>query len=165
MTNLAIAPATGPARRRPTLTIDLEAVASNTRFFAARATNGLMAVVKADGFGHGAGAVARTALSSGAERLGVTSLDEALALRSDGLVAPILSWLNPVDADWAAAVAQDVEVAVPSVEHLEAIARTAPGSQSTCSSTRGSRATERRLLTGPPCASRPAARSGSTGSG
>ena len=113
---------------RPTLTIDLEAVAANTRVFAARATNGLMAVVKADGFGHGATAVARTALSAGAERLGVTSLDEAFALRSDGLVAPILSWLNPVDADWPTAVARDVEVAVPSVEHLEAVARTAPGS-------------------------------------
>ncbi len=128
MSTLALAPAVGPASRA-TLTVDLRAVAANTRLFAARATNGLMAVVKADGFGHGAVDVARTALSSGADRLGVTSLDEASELRSAGLTAPVLSWLNPVDADWAGAVAQGVEVAVPTVEHLEEIARTAPGSR------------------------------------
>ena len=80
-----------------------------------------MAVVKADGFGHGAVDVARTALANGATRLGVTSLDEALSLREAGLTAPVLSWLNPVDADFAAAVAADVDVAVPGREHLEAI--------------------------------------------
>jgi alanine racemase len=56
----------------------------------------------------------------------VTSLAEAVALRSEGIDAPLLSWLNPVDADFAAAVAHDVEVSVPSREHLEAVART-PG--------------------------------------
>ena len=73
----------GPTSR-PTLVVDLEAVAANTRLFARRATGELMAVVKADGFGLGAADVARTALSAGATRLGVTSLDEALALRADG---------------------------------------------------------------------------------
>ncbi|MFL6154795.1 MAG: alanine racemase, partial [Marmoricola sp.] len=56
-----------------------------------------------------------------ATRLGVTSLDEALALREAGIVAPVLSWLNPVDADWATAVARGIEVAVPSREHLDAV--------------------------------------------
>ena len=72
-----------------------------------------MAVVKADGFGHGAVDVARTSLAHGATRLGVTSIEEALALRAAGITAPVLSWLNPVDADFAAAVAADVELAVP----------------------------------------------------
>jgi alanine racemase len=106
---------------RPRLTVDLDAVAVNTRFFARRSSGELMAVVKADGFGHGAAEVARAALTHGATRLGVTSLDEAFALRDAGLVAPALSWLNPVDADWGSAVASDVEVAVPSREHLEAV--------------------------------------------
>lgn len=106
---------------RPRLTVDLDAVAVNTRFFARRSSGELMAVVKADGFGHGAAEVARAALTHGATRLGVTSLDEAFALRDAGLVAPVLSWLNPVDADWGSAVARDVEVAVPSREHLEAV--------------------------------------------
>jgi len=108
------------------LAVDLAAVAANTALLADRATGELMAVVKADGFGHGATDVARTVLAHGAARLGVTGIEEALSLRADGIGAPILSWLNPMAADFAAAVAHDVEVAVPSRHHLEAVART-PG--------------------------------------
>ena len=109
-------------RRTPVLTVDLGAVAHNTRLLADRAgTATLMAVVKADGFGLGAVAVARTALAHGATRLGVTSLEEALALRAAGVHAPVLSWLNAVDAPWEAALAADVDVAVPSQEHLHAV--------------------------------------------
>jgi alanine racemase len=103
------------------LRVDLEAVAANTRLLAGRATGELMAVVKADGFGHGAVDVARTALGAGATRLGVATLEEAFALRAAGVTAPVLSWLNPVDADWARAVREGVEVAVPSLEHLAAL--------------------------------------------
>ena len=105
------------------LTVDLAAVGANTRTFTAVTEAAVMAVVKADGFGHGAVDVARTALANGASRLGVTSLDEALALRSAGIEAPVLSWLNPVDADFGTAVRADVELAVPSRQHLDAIAR------------------------------------------
>jgi alanine racemase len=103
------------------LTVDLAAVDANTRLFTARATGSVMAVVKADGFGHGAADVARTALAAGATSLGVTALGEALALRAAGLEAPVLSWLNPVDADWSAAVGHQVDVAIPSRAHLEAL--------------------------------------------
>lgn len=97
------------------LAVDLSAIAANTRLFARRATGELMAVVKADGFGHGAVEVARTALTNGASRLGVTSIAEALALRAAGLSAPILSWLNPLDADYPSAVAAGIELASPAV--------------------------------------------------
>jgi alanine racemase len=107
---------------RPRLTVDLSAIASNTRLFADRATGELMAVVKADGFGHGAVDVARTALANGATRLGVTSLAEAWPLRQAGVVVPMLSWLNPVDADWSAAAAHGIDVAIPSLAHLTAVA-------------------------------------------
>ena len=80
-----------------------------------------MAVVKADGFGHGAVDVARTALAHGASWLGVTSLDEAFALREAGLRAPVLSWLNAPGADFHEARRQDVDVAVPSQAHLRAV--------------------------------------------
>lgn len=103
------------------LTVDLDAVARNTRLLAERATGELMAVVKADGFGHGAVDVARTALANGATRLGVTSLAEAVSLREAGIAAPVLSWLNPVDADFATAARLRVDVAVPSLEHLSAV--------------------------------------------
>ncbi|MFC7497368.1 MULTISPECIES: alanine racemase [unclassified Nocardioides] len=125
MSDVALRPRTS-APTRPQLTIDLAAVAANTRLLADRAGGELMAVVKADGFGHGAVDVARTALAHGATRLGVTTLDEAWPLRDAGLAVPLLSWLNPVDADWAAAAARDVDVAVPSLQHLAAVAA-APG--------------------------------------
>ncbi len=50
----------------------------------------LCAVVKADGYGHGAGATAQAALAGGASRLAVASAQEAAALREDGIAAPIL---------------------------------------------------------------------------
>ena len=127
MTAMAVLPER--ARTGAHLTVDLTAVAENTRLFARRATGELMAVVKADGFGHGAVDVARTALANGATRLGVTSVDEALSLRAAGLAAPVLSWLNPVDADFGSAVAAGVELAVPGREHLDTVARQAPGAR------------------------------------
>jgi len=119
----ALAPLLAPARPvGARLTVDLEAIAANVRLLAAR-TPRLMAVVKADGFGHGAAALASTAVANGATSLGVTSIDEALALRAAGLTAPILSWLNPVDADFESAVRAGVDIAVPSLETLTAVAR------------------------------------------
>jgi alanine racemase len=60
----------------------------------------LMAVVKADGYGHGAFPVARTALENGADWLGVARLDEGIALRQAGIQAPILVF-GYVPAAWA----------------------------------------------------------------
>lgn len=108
----------------PTLAVDLAAVAANTRRFVRTARGDVLAVVKADGFGHGLADVARTALASGATWLGVTSIEEGLAVRTAGITAPVLSWLNPVDADLAAASEHDIDLAVPSVAHLEAIRTT-----------------------------------------
>lgn len=105
----------------PLLEIDLDAVAENTRTLVAAARGEVMAVVKADGFGHGALAVASTALTHGATSLGVTSIDEALTLRRAGVAAPILSWLNAPGADFAAAIVAGVEIGVPGEEHLAAI--------------------------------------------
>jgi alanine racemase len=114
---------------RPQLLLDPAAIGANTRLLADRAAGDLMAVVKADGFGHGADLVARAALANGASSLGVTSIAEGLALRTAGLRAPVLSWLNPVDADFGAAVAAGIELAVPSVAHLEAVLRTGRGAR------------------------------------
>ncbi|PWQ88311.1 alanine racemase, partial [Enterococcus faecium] len=72
----------------------------------------VMAVVKADGYGHGAAPVARAALAAGAAALGVVTVDEALALRRDGITAPILCWRHPPGTDFAPALQADIEVAV-----------------------------------------------------
>lgn len=120
-------PGPSGATAGPQLTIDLAAVACNTRLLADLAAGQLLAVVKADGFGHGASAVARIALANGASWLGVTSLEEAFALRASQPRAPMLSWLNPVDADFERAVHQRVDIAIPSFAHLVAVGAAAAG--------------------------------------
>jgi alanine racemase len=100
--------------------IDLDAIARNVRTIAERvAPAEVMAVVKANAYGHGAVEAARAALAGGATRLGVADLDEALELREAGIDAPILAWLHDPDADFAAAVAADVEIGVSSLDQLE----------------------------------------------
>lgn len=84
-----------------------------------------MAVVKADGFGHGAAQVARTALAHGASWLGVTSQAEAMALRNHGIDAPILMWLYAPGEDLSTVVAANVDVSVASTMHLASVAEAA----------------------------------------
>ncbi|RLK58049.1 alanine racemase [Actinokineospora cianjurensis] len=115
------APARVVARTAPTLTVDLSAVAENTRRFVRAVPGEVMAVVKADGFGHGLAAVARTAVANGATWLGVTSLAEGVAVRAAGVGEPVLSWLNPVEVDVATAAGHRIDLAVPSPRHLDAI--------------------------------------------
>ena len=71
--------------------IDLGAVAANVRWIKARVGGAaVMAVVKANAYGHGAPAVAAVALRNGAEMLAVANLAEAQELRAVGIGAPIL---------------------------------------------------------------------------
>ena len=68
--------------------VDLGAIEHNVRVLREHAGNAqVMAVVKADGYGHGAAQVARAALAAGAAELGVATVNEALALRAEGLSA------------------------------------------------------------------------------
>ncbi len=99
--------------------VDLDAIAHNVRLLREHAGSAqVMAVVKADGYGHGAVAVGRAALAAGAAELGVATIDEALALRRDGITAPVLAWLHPPGTDFAPALRADVEVAISSVRQL-----------------------------------------------
>ncbi|WP_197518280.1 alanine racemase [Mycobacterium sp. E3198] len=103
--------------------VDLGAIAHNVRVLREHAGGAqVMAVVKADGYGHGATRVARAALAAGAAELGVATVDEALALRAAGITAPVLAWLHPPGIDFAAALLADVEVAVSSVRQLDEVA-------------------------------------------
>ena len=72
--------------------IDLEALSWNYKQLFSKISNNAMmcAVVKADGYGHGAVEVAKVDLKSGAKRLAVARLSEALILREAGITAPIL---------------------------------------------------------------------------
>lgn len=106
-------------------TVDLEALAHNTALLAGSTTAAVMAVVKADGFGHGAMPVAMTALASGATWLGVTTCAEALHLREGGITAPILSWMHCPGEDFGPALLADVDLSVSSSDHLRAVAASA----------------------------------------
>lgn len=72
--------------------IDQGAIAHNVRRLRSMLDDkvALMAVVKADAYGHGAVATSITALANGAQMLGVASLEEAMELRDAGIEAPIL---------------------------------------------------------------------------
>ncbi|GAA3213770.1 alanine racemase [Microbacterium terregens] len=109
----------------PLLEVDLGAVGSNVRTLASLTPGQIMAVVKADAFGHGAVPVAHTALANGAASLGVATLAEAQDLRDAAITAPVLSWLNPVDAPFDDALRSNIDLAVPSVAHLSAISTAA----------------------------------------
>ncbi|OBF42306.1 alanine racemase [Mycobacterium sp. ACS1612] len=100
--------------------VDLGAIAHNVRLLRERAGSAqVMVVVKADGYGHGATQVARAALAAGATHLGVATIEEALALRRDGISGPVLAWLHRPGADFGPALQADVEIAVSSVRQLE----------------------------------------------
>ena len=102
--------------------VDLDAVRHNVGVLLAAAPGaGLMAVVKADGYGHGAVPVARAALDAGATWLGVCTLEEALDLRAAGITAPMLSWLHLPGEDFTEAVAAGVDMSVSSRGHLAAV--------------------------------------------
>ncbi|MGO9926018.1 MAG: alanine racemase [Mycobacterium sp.] len=100
--------------------VDLGAIEHNVRVLREHAGRAqVMAVVKADGYGHGATRVARAALAAGAAELGVATVDEALALRADGIAAPVLAWLHPPGIDFGPALLADVEIAVSCVRQLD----------------------------------------------
>lgn len=100
--------------------VDLGAIAHNVRVLREHAGSAqVMAVVKADGYGHGATPVARAALDAGAAELGVATVDEALKLRAAGITAPVLAWLHPPGIDFGPALLADVQIVVSSVRQLE----------------------------------------------
>jgi len=108
--------------------IDLAAIRDNVRSLAAHApTAQVMAVVKADAYGHGLVPVARAALAGGATWLGTAQVAEALELRAAGIVGPrVLTWLYAPGAPLAEALAADVDVSVAApwaVDEVVAAAR------------------------------------------
>jgi alanine racemase len=94
------------------LTVDLAALRHNYLQLRRRLSPGakLLAVVKAEAYGHGLVPAARTLAAAGAEYLGVASLEEGLALREAGLELPILLLMGVVPAESQAAVAADLDL-------------------------------------------------------
>ena len=107
--------------------IDLEVISANVAALrtAIAQPTALMAVVKADGYGHGAVMVSRCALAHGAAMLGVATVGEAADLRKHQISAPIVL-LGPCDpSEVERALSLDLEVTVGNVALIDAAAAAA----------------------------------------
>ena len=101
--------------------IDLSAIAHNLQLIKAKTNAQVLAVVKADAYGHGLVPVAKAAVSAGADWLGTALLEEGLTLRSAGVKAPLICWLTPLGEEFKLAIKNNIDLSVSSVELLEEI--------------------------------------------
>lgn len=114
-------------RRWAWVEVDLGAVAHNVAALKALTSPGtlFMAVVKAEGYGHGAVEVARAAVDAGADRLGVATVDEGSALRRAGLTAPIQVLSEPPPESAAKVVSDGLIPALYTRDFAIALSRAA----------------------------------------
>ena len=104
------------------VTIDAKAISANVASIKARTEAAVMAVVKADGYGHGLARSAAAARAGGATWLGVAQPIEALALREAGDHGRLFCWLYGPEAPFSEMLARDIDLSASSLEVLEAIA-------------------------------------------
>lgn len=114
------------ARLRAWAEIDLDALAHNIAVLRQAAPSAeLMAVVKADAYGHGLLPVATAARRSGASWLGVALPEEALSLRAAGDTGPLLCWLAAPGSDFAGCIGADIDVSAYDTAMLAEVAAAA----------------------------------------
>jgi alanine racemase len=106
--------------------VELSAIRDNVALLRERSGGAdVMAMVKADGYGHGAVRTARAALAGGASWLGVAILPEALRLRAEGIAAPILVALGTPDEPYDQGIAHDIDLSAGTTQLIEEIAAAA----------------------------------------
>lgn len=107
------------AQLRTRALVDTDAIRGNVAVLVERARGAqVMAVVKADAYGHGLLPSSHAAVAGGASWLGVAFVEEALALRAAGLRTPVLAWLYSPQEDLAPAVAAGIDLGVHDVSQL-----------------------------------------------
>ena len=99
--------------------VDVAAIAANVQHLRRMTNSEVIAVVKADGYGHGATPSAVAALAGGATRIGVSDITEALALRRAGITAPILAWLHAPGTSFREAAGAGIELGISSFDQLQ----------------------------------------------
>jgi alanine racemase len=105
--------------------VDLTAIRDNVAVLRERASGGaeVMAVVKADGYGHGLVPSARAAVEGGATWLGTALPEEAIALRAAGITGPrLLAWLMGPGESFGEAIAADVDLSASATWAVREIA-------------------------------------------
>ena len=108
--------------QRPTrVRVDLDALSHNLRALRAHAGVPVMAVVKANAYGHGLVPVALHLQAQGVEQLGVAFLEEGMALRRAGVTVPILVMGGIFGPQAAQLIAEDLEITVSSIDKLRQV--------------------------------------------
>ncbi|NYG07442.1 alanine racemase [Phycicoccus badiiscoriae] len=129
-TTISTPPAPAPPGLPACAQVDLSAISANVIALKALAGSAeVMAVVKADAYGHGLVPSARAALRGGATWLGVAQLPEAVELRRAGVEAPLLSWLHVPGQDFAEALELGIDLGISTTWALDQVlaAATATG--------------------------------------
>ena len=101
--------------------IDLKALKENLQYIKAKVGVPVLAVVKADAYGHGLIPCAKAASEAGADYLGTALLEEAIAIREAGINTPLLAWLNPPRLDYKKAVSLNIEIGVSSLAAFDEV--------------------------------------------
>jgi alanine racemase len=101
--------------------VSLSAITHNLKLIKNKTDAQVLAVVKADAYGHGLLPVAIAAQAAGADWLGTALLEEAIELRKGGINKPTIAWLTPLGEDFKTAINLDIDLGVSSVELLEQI--------------------------------------------
>ena len=106
---------------RASAEISLFAIADNLKLIKSKTNAQVLAVVKADAYGHGLIQVGKVAENVGADWLGTALLEEGITLRNSGIKIPIISWLTPLGEDFKAAINLDIDLSISSTELLNEI--------------------------------------------
>ena len=101
--------------------VDLQAIKNNLTLIKSKTSAQVLAVVKADGYGHGLIPVSEAAIEAGADWLGTALLEEAIELRKNGIKVPIIAWLTPCGEDFKEALNLDIDLSISSLEVLTEI--------------------------------------------
>jgi alanine racemase len=108
-----------------TISVDLEAIASNYKKIKSLTSAKVMAIVKADAFGHGIIEVSKKLESIGVDMLATADLEEAQLIRTAGIKSSLLAWLHGSETDFAAAIKNDIQIGISTVAGLAAVAEAA----------------------------------------
>jgi alanine racemase len=101
--------------------VDLQAIKNNLTLIKSKTSAQVLAVVKANGYGHGLIPVSKAAIEAGADWLGTALLEEAIELRKNGIKVPIIAWLTPCGEDFKEAINLDIDLSISSLEVLTEI--------------------------------------------
>lgn len=110
---------------RASAEINLSAITQNFKSIKSRTSAAVLAVVKADAYGHGLIPVSKALEEAGADWFGTALLEEAINLRKSGILKPIISWLTPLGEDFKSAIDLDIDLGIPSIDLLNEVIKAA----------------------------------------